>query len=120
MLALGLFVGFIISTGVIKTTDWTKLQGLFVTIIGSALSGGAFAFIEKLGGERLGDALFFYPIGLLLGLMWRYALAAITHIKSPDRPLQVVGWLHIIGMTLVTLFTALLLFTPSLRKLLPE
>ena len=120
MLALGIFVGSIISIGVLKTTDWSKLQGLFVTILGSALSGAVFAFINYLGGTKLGDAVFLYPLGLLLALMWAYARAAAQHIQAPDKSLRLLGWLHLVGLLIVTGATTSLLFSPSLRELLPK
>jgi hypothetical protein len=116
MLALGIFVGSIITVGVINTKDWTKLQGLLVTLLGSALSGAVFGFIDYLGGPKLGDALFNYPLGLVLGMMWVYVEAAARHIREGYRWL---GWLHIAGVVIATVLTLLILFSPAFRECLP-
>lgn len=117
MLFLGIFVGTIITVGVIKTKDWTKLQGLLVTLLGSALSGSVFGFIDYLGGQRLGDALFNYPVGLVLGMMWAFVAEAAENIR---RGYPWLGWLHIAGVVLATILTLLILFSPAFRKLLPK
>lgn len=117
MLALGIFVGTIITVGVINTKDWTKIHGLLVTLLGAALSGAVFGFIEYLGGQSLGDALFNYPVGLLLGMMWAYVWVAARHIREGHR---LLGWLHIAGVVIVTLLALLILFSPEFRGLLPK
>lgn len=116
MLALGIFVGSIITNGVIKTKDWTKLHGLLLTLLGAALSGTVFGFIDYLGGQRLGEALFNYPIGLVLGMMWVYVYAAAEHIREGYHWL---GWLHIVGVVIATVLALLILFSPAFRALLP-
>jgi len=89
-------------------------------MLGAALSGTVFTFIEKMMGTTLGPALFMYPVGLAWSLLWLYADQAIENVKSSVANQQIVGWLHISGMILGTVLVLLLLLSQGFRDLLPK
>lgn len=119
LLALGVFVGTLLSTAVRKTTSWSDAVKVIVAMLGAALSGTVFTFIEKMMGTTLGPALFMYPVGLAWSLLWLYADQAIENVKSSVANQQIVGWLHISGMILGTVLVLLLLLSQDFRDLLP-
>jgi len=119
MLALGTFVGSVIATGIRKTQDWSDLQKVLTTLISAALAGGVFTFLEYLGGNALGKALFLYPVGLLLGLAWLSAETAVANVQGANGPARVAGWLHIVGLVVITLLAVLTLLSSRFRGLLP-
>ncbi|MEI8573640.1 hypothetical protein U737_19415 [Methylomonas sp. LW13] len=120
MLALGVFIGSLICIAVRKTTNWSDAAKVVVALIGAALSGTVFTFIEKILGTSLGAAMFMYPVGLAWSLVWLYADQSIEHIKSTDSNQRTAGWLHIAGIILGTIFVLLLLLSESFRALLPK
>lgn len=119
LLTLGIFVGTLICVAVRKTTNWSDAVKVIVALLGAALSGGVFTFIEKRLGTSLGPALFMYPVGLAWSLLWLYADQAIVSVNSSSSSQKIVGWLHIAGMALGTLLVLLLLLSEKFRKLLP-
>jgi hypothetical protein len=120
MLALGLFIGSVVTIGIQATRDWSNLAKVLSTIFSAALAGTVFTFIEFLGGSKLGNALFYYPVGLLLGLMWGYARAALANVQAEHGNARTLGWLHLAGLFGCTLVVIALLFSPSLRGKLPN
>jgi hypothetical protein len=80
-LSLGVFVGFILGFGLIKTNPNVKAA---LGVVGSALGGGPIFFIEGLGLAR-----WWYPIGLLLGIAWLRVPNAIKvlaeHRSNPSK-----------------------------------
>ncbi len=119
LLSLGVFIGTLLCIAVRKTTNWTDAVKVVVALIGAALSGTVFTFIEKIMGTTLGPALFMYPVGLAWSLVWLYADQAIDNVSSSTPNKVIVGWLHIAGMAFSTLLILLLLFSKSFRELLP-
>jgi hypothetical protein len=117
MTALGVFIGAVITIGIRQIKDWSKLRQLLTTLISAALAGAAFTFIQYVGESGLGTAIFFYPVGLVLGLGWANAPAAAENLRS-NKPL--IGWLHIVGLAALTFFVVAVLFSPSFRSLLPS
>ena len=74
------------------------------------LSGGAvFGFLSFLGGPQIGNALFMYPVGLLLGLMWFYGGIAVANIQSTNPSLRLLGWGHMLGLVTINVLVAVLL-----------
>lgn len=116
LLVLGIFVGCVITLGIGKTNGEID-PGRFITVvIGAALSGAVLPFIDHLGGQALGDALFMYPIGLGYGMLCIYLEAASKNIRGGSKTL---GWLHVIAFAITTILLLLLLFVPQFRELLP-
>lgn len=123
MLALGVFMGSIITFGIRGTTDWKNLEKTLGILISVAFSGGLFAFftmVQKLGGNLPGDALFMYPVGLVLGTGWVQAIAIPDLVGSEKRGVQLLGWLHAAGLVIITLMSLALLFSQSFRDQLPS
>ena len=113
LFSLGAFVGAIATFGLRFMKDaQTWKQGLFV-MIAATLSGTAILFVDRF---RNSEALGAYPLGLLISLMWAYADVAIANIKSDGKPSRIVGWLHLIGVTLASLIAAALVLPPAVRK----
>jgi hypothetical protein len=119
MLALGAFIGGILCLGLpvtqsVGTDEFIKLAGFVIT---SALTGPVFTWVGKLGGiQQLGDALFVYPIGLFLAMLWFYVRLSISNLAAPETDIKVVvvSMLHIAAITAVTLVAAYLFAGPVL------
>ena len=114
MFALGGFVGALVTFGLRFITGFPTFAKALTMILGAALSGTVLLFIERLDSGR---ALGAYCVGLLIALMWAYARLAITHIKSTDRGLKVLGWAHIVGVVLATLVALALVLPPAFREM---
>jgi WD40 repeat protein len=119
MLALGGFIGTIITVALMKTQNWSDSAKVVTALISSALSGVVFTFIEKVLGTSLGEAIFWYPVGLLIGLMCVYMEYAMGNIKSGKPILVTLGVAHIVGVVVIIGFVIALLLSPALRSLLP-
>lgn len=109
LLALGIFIGAVITISIQKNTNWKNTGSFIMTVIGAISTGGIFTLIEFLGGNELGDALFMYPIGLLLGLMWVFAKSATDNIKSTQKSAWILGVLHLIGIGIISIFVIIIL-----------
>lgn len=120
LLALGVFVGTLLCIAVRRTTNWSDPVKVVVSLLGAALSGVVFTFIEKMMGDSLGQALYMYPVGLAWSLLWLYADQALDNIKSTDSSLKIVGFLHLLGMIIGTTLVLLLLLSKPFRDLLPQ
>jgi hypothetical protein len=119
LLALGIFVGTLLCIAVRKTTNWSDAVKVVVALLGAALSGAVFTFIEWVTGGKLGSALYMYPVGLAWSLLFLYADEAVANVTSTNSKSRVVGWLHMSSMVLATVLVLLLLFSNDFRKLLP-
>ena len=120
LLTLGVFIGSIISIAVKKNTNWSNVQSYIWSIIGAACSGAVFTFIQYLGGLSLGDAIFMYPIGLLIGLMWILSGNAIENLKSENRSIRLFAILHIVGVLIFSILVLMILFIPGFINILPQ
>ncbi len=120
LLMLGVFVGTLLCIAVRQTTNWSNSVKVVVGLLGAALSGVVFTFIEKMSGGSLGDSLFMYPVGLAWSTLWLYVDQAIPNVKSSDMNLKAVGWLHIAGIILATVLVLMLLLSEDFRSLLPN
>ena len=112
MACLGAFIGWIVSYGLVRITDWSKPGNVLSGVISAAVAGGVFTFIQMLGGAELGEALFLYPLGLAYGAVLNSL--GFLHV---DRPF--LRNLHIVAITVASLATLAVLFTPALRERLP-
>lgn len=107
-LTLGLFIGLVVSYGLLHITDWTGWAAALSGAISAAVAGGIFAMLDVSAGKSGGDkdgARYAYPMGLLLGLLWVFIHYAHKH-KT----------MYFIGGTTATLIVLAILFVPSVRK----
>ena len=120
LLSLGIFVGTLLCVAVRKTTEWTDAIKSIVAMIGVALSGVVFTFIEKILGASIGPAVFMYPVGLAWSMLWLFGDICLENLKSEHSHQKLLGWLHLCGMVFATLLVLLLLFSEGFRDRLPE
>ena len=115
LICLGAFIGWVVSFGLIKvpSESWKKPATVFAAVISAAVAGGVFTFIKFMGGTKLGDALFLYPVGLAYGAL----VAGLIWLGEASNQNQ--RWLHIGGVVGVGVLILVFLFTPPLRALLP-
>ena len=119
MLTLGAFVGAVLAVGL------SQIQGVggYVKVVGfllaSALTGGVFTFIDYLGGPKLGGAIFAYPGGLLLGVVWYWVnTEAVPRIMAADasREDKILGWGHVVFAVVLTVIAAALVLPPAFHE----
>jgi hypothetical protein len=98
-LALGVFVGYLLSFGLLQSKPSVRAS---VTVVGAALGATPLMFLKLNGG------LWLYPVGLLLGLCSFRVVGArtaiATKISRPSRQNQVHGlfaWLDLIIIGLI-------------------
>ena len=114
LLMLGAFIGYVVTYGLRQVSDWSKPSNVFSAVISAAVSGGVFVFIQWLGGEKLGQALFMYPVGLAYG-----ALCVNLRWVTGQNVNRVIANLHILGFAAASILLLLLLLSSEFRKLLP-
>lgn len=114
MLMLGSFIGFILAYGLKQITDWKKPANVFSAVTSAAVSGAVFTFIQFLGAEKLGQALFLYPVGLAYGAL----CANLRWVTDKDADRTIV-FLHIIGFVIASFLLGALLLSERFRLLLP-
>lgn len=119
LLTLGIFVSTLVGIGVRRTTNWSDAGKVVGALLGAALSGSVFTFIQTAYGAPLGEAVFMYPVGLAYGLSWLFADEITRNISSDNRGRQIAGCLHLLGIVLGTVFVLLLLVSPKFREGLP-
>ena len=89
LFSLGAFVGAVVSYGLQFIKSYTDFAKGVVTILTAALSGSATAFLDRFSNHT--KALGAYSVGLLIALMWAYAAVVVTHIRSTDGGLRLLG-----------------------------
>jgi hypothetical protein len=109
MLCFGLFVGTLLCLGLVYITDWTSFVKAATYILGAISSAAIFKFLDVLNIESNKDAIFAYPIGLFIALLWSFTQYAAANIGSGDGKLQFFGWGHLVGVVGIT--TMLVTFT---------
>jgi hypothetical protein len=118
MLCLGGFVGGLLVVGLDFLTGLENWQKVVATIIAAAFGGAVFGFIQYLGGTKPGDALFMYPVGLLLALLWYYGRYAITNIQSKNAASMFLGWGHLLVLLALSGLALALVLFPAFRSVL--
>jgi hypothetical protein len=110
MLSLGSFAGGVLCLGLpLKPEDFKieELMKVTLFVLSTAIAGPIFTWIGKLGGaSKLGEALFAYPIGLLLALLWYYVRMSLLNLGSNNKNVKLVAFAHIVGVTIMTLVAA--------------
>ena len=109
LLSLGAFVGGLLITGIDQIRSLPDFRKVVTTILGAACSGGVLVFLES---KETGEALYMYPVGLLLALLWFYGSIAMANIRAPDAPSKLLGWTHIIALASLNILV-LVLVAPS-------
>ena len=117
MFALGGFVGGLLCLGLPVTTEISggEFQKIAFFVLTSAFTGPVFVWIGYLGGSKIGEALFAYPIGILIALLWFYVRLSLINIAGDNLNLQVLGGLHIIAIVLVTAVALYIFVLPVVR-----
>lgn len=111
MLALGIFIGWITSYGLIHVHDWQNPANVFSAVISAAVAGAIFSFIQFLGGKALGDALFMYPLGLAYGAL----LNSLSYIGYAEK-ITLQRGLHLFAVVFASALLLLLLFHEPTRR----
>ena len=97
MLTLGIFIGWVVSYGLLQIHNWDRPANVYTAVISEAVSGGVFVFIQYLDkASSVGDALFMYPVGLAYGSLCN-SLGSIGY--SAETPMV---WLHIAAFFLAS------------------
>ena len=114
MLCMGAFVGGVLNYGLSKIKDDNSFAKIITTIFGAAFSGVVFVFLEKLVNKTSTNSLqiYMYPIGLILALLWAQVPYTIENrIKSDDIYVKIIGIIHFIGVSGITIFLIINIFT---------
>lgn len=118
MLSMGAFVGGILNYGLREIKDDTSFSKVVTTIFGAAFSGVVFVFLEFLINTRTAEAsnpeslhIYFYPLGLIIALMWAQIPVTIEkYINSDKALLKAIGIAHMIFMIAITIYLVIFLF----------
>ena len=114
MLILGAFVGYIVTFGLVQVKDWANPVATLNGILSATVAGGLFALIERVGENGIGQAIYFYPVGLGYG-------ALCTNLRWMTREKR--GWLQILHLGAFAAASALLLglmLSETMRDWLPN
>ena len=117
LLCLGAFVGTIATFGLRRVTsiqDWQTVLGFTLPAV---LSGAAVVFVDRF---KYSPAFGCYPLGLVVALMWAYVQVAIDDIKNGPAALRVLGVLHLLASTVVTLSAAFVATVPAYLQIRAE
>src|SRR3954468_23543227 len=105
MICLGAFIGWVTSYGLIKIQDWSKPGNVFSAVISAAVAGAVFTFIQFLGGDKIGNALFLYPFGLAYGAFAN----SFSWLSTQTKNQQAV---HILAFAIASIIILALMFSP--------
>jgi hypothetical protein len=114
MLALGIFVGGIVTLGLKlagnSTADFIKIMGAVLT---ATFSGVVIEYMSKFSAiasdSKGAQSFFMYPIGLLVALLWLYFDAVWKQENS------FVRYGGVFAIVLITIVAALLALVPRVR-----
>ncbi|WP_421765122.1 hypothetical protein [Ekhidna sp.] len=110
MLSLGTFIGGLTNYGLNTISKGNDFVTVITSSIGLAFGGALFIFIQafKLGE---GKAIYMYPIGLVLSLIWGQINVTIENrIKGDNMNTRIIGYVHLIGVSALTVFLIFKLF----------
>jgi hypothetical protein len=80
MLCLGLFFGGVTTIYLRQVTDWKNFKQIMASISSSLVAGVVLAFIQFLGKSDM-EAIAWYPVGLIIALLWGYCQVAVQQIQ---------------------------------------
>lgn len=115
MLVLGAFIGFVSIFALMKVEDWSNPLATLGGTISSVLAVSVFTIFE-IAVTPIGDAIYFYPIGLGFGALCA-GMRWIGHLPG-GRP-TLLAWLHMGASALAGVLILVLVFSPGLRASLP-
>lgn len=117
MFCLGAFVAGIMNYGLSKIRDSDTFIKVCGAIVGAVFGGVIFIFIQYLDRQpdvkpsaTIGNAVYMYPIGLLMSLLWFQVLNSIRNWIPHDTGKTVIAWLHFSFVSLLTIWLVILLF----------
>ncbi|MEL6838436.1 MAG: hypothetical protein AAFP85_04045 [Pseudomonadota bacterium] len=119
LLCLGLFVGGVIGLAISDGSMWEKGTGAITAILGAAL-GGALGVFLQYAPTDLGDAVFAYPIGLVLGVIWPFGRGSWAIIKTGEKGNKIYAGLHILILVIVSGLTFYVVMVPEGRAWLNQ
>ena len=117
LLCLGAFVGTIATFGLRRVASIQDWQTVLMFTLPAVLSGAAVVFVDRF---KYSPAFGCYPLGLVVALMWAYVQVAIDDIKNGPASLRVLGVLHLLASTTVTLSAAFVATVPAYLQLRAE
>lgn len=118
MLCLGLFVGAVIGLVMVKDSILSATNKTFSAIFGAAIGGGIGAFIQYIDAP-LGDAVYAYPMGLVLGFIWPFVKGSWELVREKDGiKNHPIAALHVLAVVLVSVLTFLIVMIPQVRGML--
>lgn len=116
MLCLGAFVSSIISYGLSKIQDHESFLKVSATIVGSVFSSGIFLYLQFMTSRpemkdliKL-EAIYFYPIGLILALLWSQVSPTIQNLLKSDSQNKKIGYVPLGFVSLITVCVLVILF----------
>lgn len=117
--SLGAFISGILNYGLKLLTSIKDFQ-TFVAIVGSlAFAGGVYAFLQYLNEDKFTandkQAIYMYPIGLVVSLLWLQVKNSITEfiIGGNSIILKVIGYSHLIFVSLITIYLIINMFNKN-------
>ncbi|MEO1641540.1 MAG: hypothetical protein AAFU41_20105 [Pseudomonadota bacterium] len=113
LLCLGLFVGGVIGMGVTEGKVWGSGPGAFATIFGAALGGSLGVFLQF--APDLGDAVFAYPMGLVLGFIWPFVRGSWGIVKEGDEGSFTFALGHVLVLLALSAFVLAMMMFPEMR-----
>jgi len=110
MFCLGAFVAGIMNYGLSKINDSDTFIKVCGSIVGAVFGGVIFIFIQYIDhqpgnktGKALGDAIYMYPVGLLMSLLWLQVLNSIRNWIPAQKGQTLIAWMHFIFVAALTI-----------------
>lgn len=113
MLSLGAFIGYIVTYGLLHVRDWGNPVATLNGILSATVAGGLFTLIERVGEHAIGDAIYFYPVGLGYGAL----CTNLRWMTREERPW--LQGLHLFAFALASVALLTLMLSDWMRNLLP-
>lgn len=115
MCALGAFVGYVVTFGLVRITDWTKPANALAAVLSAAVGGIMFVFLQRIGSDA--GSLALYSLGLGYGALCTN-LRWVTE-QHASKTQIVFATLHVAAFAGATILLLLLFLSPTFRALLP-
>ncbi|MEO1640589.1 MAG: hypothetical protein AAFU41_15210 [Pseudomonadota bacterium] len=109
-------MGGVIGMGVTAGKVWEDGTKAITTIVAAALSGSLGIFLQFV--DDLGDAVFAYPMGLVLGFIWPFVRGSWGILKNKEQGNRVYALAHVVTLVVVSLLVFALTMSPYARSLI--